>query len=104
MEAKDYRFKFYHGEEECPEGVWPVGWKVEREFAANPTFIERKFEIYEETPIGRFPAILRDSKLDDIERASACAFAVGADGDFDLAVEYYLDPEKPMRIAQGLDG
>ena len=97
MEAKDYRFKFYHGEEECPEGVWPVGWQVEKVFAENPDSVENKFKIYESMTIGSLPAVLRDSKLDDIDRASACALAAGSDGDFDLAVEYYLDPEKPIR-------
>ena len=97
MEAKDYRFKFYHGEEDCPEGVWPVGWKVEKMFAENPESVENKFKIYESMAIGSLPTVLRDSRLDDIDRASACALAAGADGDFDLAVEYYLDPEKPIR-------
>lgn len=91
MEAKDYRFKFYHGEEECPEGVWPVGWQVEREFSENPEFIQQYFDEYEEIPIGKLDDVLREAKVDDIERASAYALSIGSDGPTDIAARRYLN-------------
>ena len=91
LNAEDYKFKFYHGEEKCPEGIYPGAWGAEKNLYENPMFRKRHFEEYEATSIASLPQALRDAKVDDVTRASAFCFACASDSnDPDLAMEMYL--------------
>ena len=95
LNAEDYKFKFYHGEKKCPEGISPGAWGVERDLFMNPMFRKLHFEEYEAASISSLPQVLRDAKVDDVTRASAFCFGCASDlNDPALAMKTYLrEPE-----------